>query len=485
METHDPVTHVAESAAPAPARKRASRRRTMMLVLLGTLLMLLGGSGVGAYQGWLDRSSTTQRDAITYFDKGQDLLASGQYDLASANFREALRLEPNFTAAAQLLQVAEQRALAAANVPAAPLPTPLPVADNERLFADAVAALQRGEWEIAAATFDLLTKQVPDFRTDEVKEGLFRARRGAAEAALEAGDLDGALRHLDQALALRPNDASLASKRRVVSAYRTAQRAIRSKNWTVAADQLRTVYLVDPSFLDVKALLAQAHYELAREFAKREIWCQAAQQYRASNEVDPDALIADAATDADARCSLRATAPPPRATRTAEPTEAGGRTTPWVTQTPYPFGTVTATAEISATVPIVVTPTVPPLATWTPVPASPTVATAGGFVNTFVGESINSGCGGQYIVGMTRAPDGAPIADVTILALDEYGNRYVGTSKLDPIGRYNIPIPGQLATYRVMVVRGDQTISPVVTVAHDQRFVQSSDACHIIDWQQR
>lgn len=520
--TDDLITE-AEPPAPAdgPPTPPASQgrrfwRRAFSIAALLVLLSIVGLGSLGAYQGLNDRQVEDQRAAIRFFEQGQTMMEEERYELAVAAFREAVRLEPNFAAAEQMLGVAQHDAdVAAGRVPtetppaeateanivaataieAAPTET-IGLSQEDELFDEAVAAMEREDWAIAATTFDLLTSQSPDYRAEEVADGLFQANMAAGEAALADGALDEAMRHFDQALAARPESALAQQQRRLTSAYRTGQRAFEREDWSMAADQLRTVFLLDPEFLDTTEMLAEAHFNLGQEFETRDIWCSAAQQYRSSIAVVPSDAISRLAQTANGRCVVRATAAPPPIVR-ASPTRtvgevALGTITPRPTRegtATVPSGVLTPTATVqgaSTPTPITFlpTPTFPPLPTATVPPPPPPPPPTGFALSGGVGENLGAGCGGHYINGTVRAMDGSPLPNVTILARDEYGNRLTAVSKADPPGTYDIPIPSSVIRYQVMIVSGDVVVSPVIDVQHSDRFAQSPQGCHILNWQQ-
>ncbi|HEX8681918.1 MAG TPA: hypothetical protein VF707_06370 [Ardenticatenaceae bacterium] len=500
----------------SPGRRFWVRAFTMAGLLVALVIISLGGLGV--YQGLHDRQVQDQRAAIRYFEQGQGLMEEERYELAVASFREAVRLEPNFVAAEQMLEAAQYNA----DVAAGRIPTETPTSEateattigtgadatatasptrgpnrEEELFEEAVAALEREDWGIAAATFDLLTSQAPGYRTEEVEDGLFESNMEAGREALEDEELDDALRHFDRALAVRPNSIEAQQQRRMTSAYRTGLRAFTREDWSMAADQLRTVYLLDPEFLDTTEMLAEAHYNLGQEFEARSIWCSAAQQYRSSVAVVANDQISRLAQTANNRCVVRATAAPPVVVRSS-PTSTVRNVQPTVTgeSGPRPTNTAGAPTQVvtaTATIPVVVvesTPTIAPVLpspTFAPPPPTATSvpAPAAGFQLAGMSENLGAGCGGHYILGTVRARDGSPLSGVTILVVDQHGNRFTAVSKVDPAGAYDLPIPFQVSSYEVMIASGDAVISPRIAVQHTEAMAQSPQACHILNWQQQ
>jgi hypothetical protein len=152
-------------------------------------------------------------------------------------------------------------------------------------------------------------------------------------------------------------------------------------------------------------------------------------------------------------------------------------TQPVATQ-PVPTQPVATPTQPVATVPIA-TPTVQTV-TEVPTPA-PNAFT---YVLASQSISFDESCSGHYILGMVTAPDGAPLAGITVQAIDQYENWKTAVTKDNPLGQYDIPIPSDVTSYQVMVVSGAQQLSPSITIQHTEELSQSSNACHILNWRQ-
>src|SRR5690606_10288253 len=96
-------------AATAAGRGSGFWKRTYGWVLLVLVLTVIGFGVAGVLHGLQDREVASATDAIAAYERGRELLDQGQYDLAMAYFQEALRLEPDFPAAAQMMTLAESR----------------------------------------------------------------------------------------------------------------------------------------------------------------------------------------------------------------------------------------------------------------------------------------------------------------------------------------------------------------------------------------
>jgi tetratricopeptide (TPR) repeat protein len=460
-----------------PQGQGRGRRFWMRLygwVLLAMLLAVLGFGAAGVLQGLNDREVVSTTEAIAAYERGRELVDTGEYDLAIAYFQEALRLEPEFPAAQQLMAFAEAQLAAqqAGMVEIPPTPTPGDTFDAEAAFNEGAGALQAGEWLLAADAFNTLMVQAPDYRPDEVQAGLFTAYEGLGREALEEEDLDNALRYFDQALEIRPDAADLAEVRRLTSSYRTALSAFARENWSQAADQFRAVYVIDPDFLDVTENLYQSHVELGNQFAERDIWCDAAQNYRAALTIQADDDISDQAIAAERQCSVVSTPRP------VQPT-------PEITQddlpTPDPNATPTITGSTTPNPDVRGTPVAIPTGTPRTNPPSSVFPYQPGVVT----EDLSSSCFGRYILGYVLNSDGAPVPGITLLLVDQYGNRTTVVSKDNPAGAYDLPISPASPTYQLSVVAGEQVLSPAVTIFQSEAALASGVACYTLNWIQQ
>ncbi len=138
---------------------------------------------------------------------------------------------------------------------------------------------------------------------------------------------------------------------------------------------------------------------------------------------------------------------------------------------------VSPTPEATLTLVPTLTPTRPPLPTNTAQPTGFAFQNVGG-----VGAT-SEGCSGNYIFGTVRAPDGAPLSGITVLAVDEYGNQLVATSKAEPPGQYDFPISGGNISYRVSIVAGAQALSAPIVVSRGTIPDDGRPLCYTLNWQ--
>ena len=313
--------------------------RPLSLTLLIVLIAFIAFITLGIYEGINDRQVQNKVQAIEEFNEGRSKMDEGEYQLAIAYFREALRLEPNFEAAAQFLDIAEQNAeivqinaQSMQNTPEPPTPipessandndqttkvvpptviepspTPIEVSgsvfDPDKLFDEAKTLFENEDWQLTVATLDGLKSQAPDYRSEEVAKYLASALMNQGNIALEEQKLEDALTYFEQAVIAEPDNEEVQKLRTLTASYLNGQRAYDKQQWDTATKQLRKVYVLEPGFLETDELLAQAHFELGEQFAKRAIWCQAVEQYRSSLLVKESQEISDLADESDRKCS--------------------------------------------------------------------------------------------------------------------------------------------------------------------------------------
>jgi len=101
-----------------------------------------------------------------------------------------------------------------------------------------------------------------------------------------------------------------------------------------------------------------------------------------------------------------------------------------------------------------------------------------------------SGCPGQYIMGIVQDGQENPLSGVRLRGSDQWGNESMTHTKagtLD-VGQYDFPLfppDGAAMTYTIVVVDGDgYPLSPVVSVPHRHEGPDREANCHWVDWQE-
>ncbi|MGQ9713766.1 MAG: L,D-transpeptidase family protein [Anaerolineae bacterium] len=144
-----------------------------------------------------------------------------------------------------------------------PLPSPLPTAVESWLRAQwplAEAAQEAGRWTEAIALLEEMHAAAPADAL--VREALLGAYLAQARAWVGQGYLEEALRMVDRAVSLSPQDGRVQQERMAAQRYAEGMERHRAGDWAGAVEALRQVYGLDPAYCDVQELLYSAYLNL-------------------------------------------------------------------------------------------------------------------------------------------------------------------------------------------------------------------------------
>jgi len=180
----------------------------------------------------------------------------------------------------------------------------------------------------------------------------------------------------------------------------------------------------------------------------------------------------------------------PGAAATARPTLSLSRGTPSVLATPIPtriLVTVPAPAGAETPAPDVASPGPEPSPTETETAApSPSPAAAFPFLLARPVRHSTGDCPGAYILGLVTDRGGAPLPDVRLRLVDEFGNEEFKVTKGGAdAGRYDFPIFGPPRRFFLTVVDGStRANSPRIEVPHGVG-ADAQAQCHWVDWRRQ
>jgi TolB protein len=314
----------------------------LSVVLVLVFAAVLGVLGV--YDGLKDRAIANRQLAQEHYDLGMTHLAAGDYELAIAEFEEAMRHDSSLPDLQNRLR--EARDLARAQV--------TPTSETRKdaaalLYREAVPYYESGDLAQAVTVLEDLRGVDQDYQRENVEAMLVRAHYQLGVTAVQEDRLDDATEHFEAVLALDPNHEQAQDQLNLLSLYAAAMKHW-EQDWSTAIQALKGLYALAPEYKDVRARLHNAHIYYAEELAASEDWCQASEQYAAAVEVFPLEATVDKRDDAAIWCRTQGTTvaatqvprPTPTLRAGAEPT-AGATTTPMATSTPVPsslnFGT--------------------------------------------------------------------------------------------------------------------------------------------------
>ena len=180
----------------------------------------------------------------------------------------------------------------------------------------------------------------------------------------------------------------------------------------------------------------------------------------------------------------------PAAAATARLTASPAQGTPPGRATPIPTRVlVTVPAPASGETPVSegVSPEPEPTATETAtVSPSPSPEPAFPFLLARPVRHSTGDCPGAYILGLVTDRSGAPLPDVRLRLVDEYGNEEFKVTKGGAdAGRYDFPIFGPPRRFFLSIVDGNsRTNSPRIEIPHGVG-ADAQTQCHWADWQRQ
>ncbi len=311
------------------------------------VLALVLGIQAGQRQAEVERR---QQVAIA-IQRAVDYRAEGRLAESLAEYQRVLVLDPGNSAAVagieSLLQLAAGEAppqvagqttpvpaeeASAAYPPAAPpqtsaaMPAPPDLSPEVRLWQDALAAYQAGEWAETETLILQLQRTAPEFRSAEAAGMLFDLYVNLAAESEQGGDLEQALAYVDQALELRPDNSAMRTARSMAAMY-LEMLAVSGKDWAQTIELLEGLYVRDSSYRDVQARLQTALLAYGEELAEAGEWCEAAAQYRAAVAIESSPATIAQRNALEERCGA-GRAPATLADARTTPTQAAALLVP-------------------------------------------------------------------------------------------------------------------------------------------------------------
>ncbi|NLE43886.1 MAG: hypothetical protein GX620_04135 [Chloroflexi bacterium] len=253
------------------------RIRRILLWTLGVVLVLtlsVGGAAyLGLHRGELDRVQQRQAVAEEHYQAGLVRLDAGEYELAVAEFKYVLQLDPTHRLAQQGIDEAQAR------IAARPTPTTETyqiVADD--LYRQATDRYEAEQWAEAVSVITQLRVLDPAYRTTEVRDMLFTSLYNAGMEALGENRLEEGIFYLDQAIALRPLDEQALTQRRLAVQYMTAL-GYWGADWPTTIELFGNLYREAPNYQDVFQRLYDARVKYGDAWYAQGEMCPAQEQY--------------------------------------------------------------------------------------------------------------------------------------------------------------------------------------------------------------
>jgi len=300
-------------------------------LFIGCILMSVLGVGMaGVYGGLKERAVLAHQEAEEHYNSGLAHLEEGDYNLAEAEYREALRLAPDYWEAADKLR--EVRAQVAA------MATPTSETRNEAvdlIYQQAQELYNQQNWIETVLKLEQLRGIDPYYERENVTEMLFSGYYNMALDLVDKDRLEEALRSFDEALEVKPGDPEVLVQRELTSLYLTGL-GYWEADWVRAVESFLAIYQIDPEYKDVRQRLYDAYLHHGDLYSSEEAWCLAEERYEQAAALDSNEDVIAKRDEAAYRCRIAAVP------------------TPVIAATVTPTATITAAAEVTATV----TPTV-------------------------------------------------------------------------------------------------------------------------------
>jgi len=148
----------------------------------------------------------------------------------------------------------------------------------------------REDWSKVVALLERARQVEPE--NSEVNRTLAAARLAWGYALTDEEQWEEALAQFNLALAIRPDDAAVRQTVQLASAYLNGLTAFEQERWAEAAQNLETVYALDPEFQVVPLLLYAAYYRQGTAAQAAGQLALAQQHYRRALEIRPDGVEA-------------------------------------------------------------------------------------------------------------------------------------------------------------------------------------------------
>ncbi len=348
--------------------------RGWLLWVVGIVLFAIIALGVGGISGYasglnqrnLRSDSESSLIVQEQFDLGVLDLLEGRYELARQRFAFIIEIEPDNSAARELLGDAlvalDQPTLAPTLTPSPTLnvtPTPtLDLSSMDGLFAAAQTAHGSGDYDAAFERLVTIIAEAPEFRRTEVDQLLFAVLRNRGLDKIWRGDQEQGIYDLTLAERISPLDSQASSWKNSAAFYLFANSYF-GLDWALATEYLSQI--CSAAIWDGCWKYSQAAWQYGNKLMDAEDPCGAVPQYDASLRTQEDDSKAPTATETFDIC-LTATAPTP--TPTPSPTLD-------LTTTVTPSATISG-PTLTPTLTPTIGPSFTPTETLTPTPPTPT-----------------------------------------------------------------------------------------------------------------
>ncbi|MCE5259002.1 MAG: zinc ribbon domain-containing protein [Chloroflexi bacterium] len=301
-----PVIQAVSRAAAKPSN-RLTIMACLVAVLVGAALITLVAGAI--MSGRHESQKLAALEAQTHYLSGLKRIDSGEYQLAIAEFKLAMQLDPSLTQAQQEIDRATAKIEEKVTPIVAPTITAVPISEELSAIEEAYNA---GNWDQVIQLGNQFMNNYPGQSTDEVGGMLYQAYIANAGQAVDEDRLGDAVRYLDQALVIKPDDETASTMRQLAVLYQEGSSQF-GADWESAISTFEQLAALDINYKDVYSKLYNAHLGYAAEADEAGSYCLAAEQYALANEMIADDNVAALQSQAEINCASQPTDLPPAA----------------------------------------------------------------------------------------------------------------------------------------------------------------------------
>lgn len=289
-----------------------------VVIAFGVLALAL----IGFRDGQMEHELATRHAAAIHYNRGKVYLDVGWYQMAEAEFDEALRLVPGYTQAQEGQRIAQLEQTVTPSptpspspppttTPLVPTPTPevvvIPV--TEVLFKEGTAHYENAEWEQAILKLEQLRLEDITYQPERVNEMLFQSYYHYGMELDDQDMVEAAIAQYSRALSLRPRHPEVEPLRRRADLYQSAL-DVWNVDWETAVNYLSALYELASDYKDAADRLYQASTIYAQMLIKQDRYCSAAKLYEQAIEIrDGEPDIVKLAEDTRHLCQFTTPAP--------------------------------------------------------------------------------------------------------------------------------------------------------------------------------
>ena len=268
-----------------------------LALLASALLSATVVLGLLALEHGLDvRRARASELGQEYYRRGVAHLEEGNYLLALAEFKEAVRLDPHNSRAQEQLGILQE--LLGEEVVSSVGVSPGAALD---LYGEASSLHAQGQWSETIVRLEELRDLDPNYREVEIAEMLLDSYHRQSMLLLDEGELEKALSLLDRALEMGEKDPEVSEIRYSLSLYLSglSQWGV---DWERVVEAFQVLYEVNPRFLDVETRFHDALIRLGDLYHAEGSWCVAESQYAKAVQVVPSEAASDRRDEARDLC---------------------------------------------------------------------------------------------------------------------------------------------------------------------------------------